>query len=439
MLALGLLLFSAAPAKASFARITDYEPNTDVVPHSKIDLDQQNVDSFASAYNFTAAYRWYSEGGNSIKSDMSIRTLQGFSTGAGAKMQSNEFFILYAGWWGNYFGQNSAVNDYADRFITDGCMATGQFDGAPDAARAELCKKGSSYQALWMYVIWEMTDAVNDCQLGDLANNGGAAHAWDEAVAFYSGSLEGTDGSGTGAAIHALAEKRCRNFGTCDEDGNARSNDDAIQLFKEGQDALLAGKCQDTKLIRNKIVAKMTVPLIQGTIRYAYRSDPNGPIKGGDKDRAEGWAFAAAVLPQINNCDKDVAAEVIENMIWNASTPVTDGGSYVKEQLEKVYECLGITCSEVGGLRNNADTGYISGYEPCSDASSSNSDDDDNAMSDGAIAGTVVAVVVVFALVGAVMFYCGKRSMYRDLEKRNGNGIADSTTEFKGGAGAAKV
>ena len=44
-----------------------------------------------------------------------------------------------------------------------------------------------------------------------------SVHAWDEGVAFYTGSLEGTayGGSGDGKLLYRLAEKRCANFGTC--------------------------------------------------------------------------------------------------------------------------------------------------------------------------------------------------------------------------------
>ena len=44
-----------------------------------------------------------------------------------------------------------------------------------------------------------------------------SVHAWDEGVAFYTGSLEGAayGGSGDGKLLYRLAEKRCANFGTC--------------------------------------------------------------------------------------------------------------------------------------------------------------------------------------------------------------------------------
>ena len=63
-----------------------------------------------------------------------------------------------------------------------------------------------------------MQDAINDCKFGRItANDDASVHAWDEAVAFYTGSLEGAaqyGDSSNGKLLHALADKRCQNFRT---------------------------------------------------------------------------------------------------------------------------------------------------------------------------------------------------------------------------------
>merc|ERR1719450_2111500 len=95
-------------------------------------------------------------------------------------------------------------------------------------ARVEIAKKTSAYMNVWMYVIREMEDAIMDCQQGCIDCNDDPVHAWDEAVAFYTGSLEGAPGNqrprlrrrldrvpgvaGAGKMLYALADKRCRNF-----------------------------------------------------------------------------------------------------------------------------------------------------------------------------------------------------------------------------------
>merc|ERR1711865_1041578 len=96
--------------------------------------------------------------------------------------------------------------DYADRWITaayekastnfargNANFARYGFDG-----RMEAIKKGTAYMSIWMYVIHQIEDALDNCIQGCSLNgcNDESVHAWDSAVAFYTGSLEGTDGSG---------------------------------------------------------------------------------------------------------------------------------------------------------------------------------------------------------------------------------------------------
>uniref|UniRef100_A0A7S2XA87 Chitosanase n=1 Tax=Lotharella oceanica TaxID=641309 RepID=A0A7S2XA87_9EUKA len=408
MLAL-LALSAASPARADQDVLAGFSPNTDVTQHSRIDLDQKNMETALAADDFMTAYRWYSVGGNSVKGSGANRTIQGFSTGAVPKMVGSKWMEVYARYHGT---QGAPMYNYADVFTSDACLGQGQFAGVDQVAKKELCKKGSAYQNVWMYVVWEMQDAIDDCLGGDLSNNGAAVHAWDEAVAFYVGSLEGTDGSGAGVLGYALAEKRAPQFGTANSDGSAIVNAEVMDLFKDGQSKLLAGKCAEVETVRDKIVAQITVPLVQGALRYALLTDPAGPIRQGAKGQAEGWAFAIAVLPQINRCNPTVAAEIRENLQYpNPQGPMVDGYRYVKQQFESVYSCMGITCDSVGGLLNGNE-GYFDGMEPCRDpssSSSSNNDDDDDKLSGGAVAGIVIAVFVVLAALGGAAFWCGRR------------------------------
>merc|ERR1712159_397455 len=82
--------------------------------------------------------------------------------------------------------------DYGHRYVTDALDGSGPFPGKENVARVEGAKKGSAYMNVWMYVIREFEDAVNDCQSGCIDCNDDPVHAWDEGVAFYTGSIEGT-------------------------------------------------------------------------------------------------------------------------------------------------------------------------------------------------------------------------------------------------------
>jgi hypothetical protein len=182
------------------------------------------------------------------------------------------------------------------------------------------------------------------------------------------GNLPTLDGKGKLA--YTLGNKRCKNFKTCGPDGDAllgeaKANIDLRKLFTIGQYQLLAGTCAEVVPIKDEIVKKMTVPLVQGTLRYAYKV---AHLSGKDKEKAEGGIFAAAVLPQVHACDPAAAKVVYDNM--NLASSATDFMA-VKKAFEGCYEKMGVTCKDVGGLWNSATKGYYadggSSAAPCVD------------------------------------------------------------------------
>merc|ERR1712134_37340 len=93
-----------------------------------------------------------------------------------------------------------------------------------------------------------------------------------------------------------------------------------------------------------------------------------------DKSWAEGWAFAAAVLPRLHYCStssNDVAKLVADNLdvAITAGQQMKDGFKKLKEAVESVYSCMGITCLEVGEFQTS--TGVYEGMEACGSSSSS--------------------------------------------------------------------
>ena len=287
--------------------------------------------------------------------------------------------------------------------------------------------------AVAMYVIRELEDALDDCERGcdTAACNDDAVHALDEAVAFYTGSLEGIDGSGSGKLLHALADKRCPQFNTCNSAGTSKINDDIFDEFKRMKTNLIAQvpACDAARVNKERIVNLLFVPMIQGTIRYAYLLG-TGPDADNDEDNAEGAVFAASVLPMIHSCSSNAATIIYDNMRVGASRPTLDD---VKSAFESTYSCLKITCDDVGGYWNDVEGTYWPGAEPCGSGSapagstpsaptptapaptptnpaptptlqnapnSSNlSNEDEGGLSGGAIAGIVVGSIAVMAII----------------------------------------
>jgi len=287
------------------------------------------------------------------------RTIAVFSKDAGNRMRPSATAPYYSTFqkYVNYYGQP----DYGDMFIvaaaspngkaTEFVSTRGNADFSSDllqhpmAARKEGFRRGTVLLNIWMYVIRELEDAIDDCHRGDRD-----AHALNEAVAFWTGSLEGEDGSGTGVLMHGIADEFCAKMGTCDGDGNSMVNKEMFSLFEEGRDMLLLGLCKDTRRVKEKIENLMVVPLVQGMLWYANQEDPTSGNK------ANGAAFAAAVLPHVHHCNPMAADVVYEQMKVGYDTASPDFKA-VKSAVEGSYGCMNIKCSQVGGVVNgNGDT-----------------------------------------------------------------------------------
>jgi len=159
----------------------------------------------------------------------------------------------------------------------------------------------------------------------------------------------------------------------------------------------------------------MTVPLVQGTLRYAYKIG-EVPSDRSQKNAAEGATFAAAVLPMVASCNAAAAATVTSNVKFG----LYDAGTYpnyanVLEAMESTYTCLGITCAHVGSL-----SASVSGFS----AKASCTANLVHAAYDSAAAkvAPVEAVTVVITAAGAVTDYDDAKKA--DLECRMASKLA---------------
>jgi hypothetical protein len=195
-----------------------------------------------------------------------------------------------------------------------------------------------------------------DCS-GDLT----LLHPLDEAVAYYYGADDNL--------LHTLANKRCANFATCvgnPVDDVATVNEKIFALFGSMQSILQLGDCDGARPLVNQITSQMWVPIIQGSLRYAWiLDDTNNPgALLTDKSQAEGAIFAAAVLPVVHACNPDAAVAIYNNLSFKAN--IRTDYTVVKAAFEQCYSEMGITCADIGGIANNAGDNYDSDLvRPC--------------------------------------------------------------------------
>ena len=352
----------------------------------------------------TFAYTGYT----ALEDTSNGRTIQGFSTSADTKMRgdndSDPYFADFQKFY-DYYGSY----DYADKWITNafnGGTTTfrngnADFSKYTFVGRGECAQKGTAYISVFMYVIRELEDAVYDkcvkaCELQQC--NDDAVNALDEGVAFYTGSLEGTDGSGAGSLIYNLADKRAGNFKTAglkgDEiTGTAKANYDIFLEFDKFKAGIEQDSCPDVIAAKERIVQLMFVPMIQGTLRYAYKRSADSTA--GEKEEAEGSVFAAGVLPMVHACNEDDAKTIYTAMKVGSGDMDFPA---VKKAFEKNYKCLGLTGDDIGGLFDTVTDDYYPGAEPKKNKSNT-----------GVVVGSIIGVVGGLAVLGGAFFIMRKK------------------------------
>lgn len=306
----------------------------------------------------------------------------------------------------DYYGQSNYANEWVtaafDGRKTEFKNGNSDFGLHGLAGRSEAIKKGAAYMGIWMSVIGQMEESLTECKESNICTtdncNDEAVQKWDEAVALYTGA---------GHGLHTLADKQCINFRTCgtqqDNDaGTSAVNLEILSLFRAGQLYISNGVCGSLRAHKERIVQLMTVPLIQGSLYYAYINDRQGDA--GEKDQGAGAAFAASVLPMI--CDTEDAIEIWGNTAVGGSVGNTDFVN-VKSAFERNYACLGITCDDVGGIFDDTTRRYYEDAYPCTTSSSSSND----AMKAGAIAGAIIGALVVIFLITCYCIPLRRRKM----------------------------
>ncbi len=276
----------------------------------------------------------------------------------------------------------------------------------------EAMTKASAYMAIFMSCIRKMEDGLHNCERKKVDDGG--VHAWDEAVALYTGSLEGSEGSGDGVLMYNLADMRCQNFKTCGTDSNSARGTSNVNLqvfdeFRVGQAKLKQRDCSGARSNKARIVQLMTVPLIQGTLRYAYYQG-TGELTT-ESAEAEGATLAAAVLPFVYDCGdegKKNAAIIYANMKTRHNP--TDF-KQVKSAFEQSYQCLGITCADVGGVWDTFGNQYRDGAKPCTgNVISSNVKETNDSRNTGLVLGLTLGGASCVLLIVMLSSFLGRKA-----------------------------
>jgi hypothetical protein len=310
----------------------------------------------APLYHFNYTYDAFADTHNG-------RTIQSFSTeidmSFGDSIHLKKFFTYYN------------AHDYADRWIqaaldarsTDFLNGNADFSRYGPQSRTEALRVATKLMNFFMHVVRMMELANFRCEMpcGTRCDDT-PIRAWDQAVAFYSGSLEGTNGEGGGVLLYDLADRMCAEFKTCStsgdlDEGTSFINLEIMRLFALCQLQLMRRDCAEAKGTTEQIISLMTVPLVQVNLYSAHIRNFTVTF-----EEVKSATYAASILPIVHHCSRDDAATIYSNLGLMQSKGGIDVVA-IKSAFEQNYGCMGITCKLVGGVWEGSTYGRFAA--PC--------------------------------------------------------------------------
>ena len=233
--------------------------------------DMKAAASSDGGYDFATAKDIYMNGKNAEKSDGTFRTLYGFASAEG----KNHGYDAY-------YNMTGSVNTH----IMAAMDGTGDFAGASDTVRYQGIAKLTVNMGMVAYTIHELNSAIAKADAGNVDNDSGAPHNWDEGWAFFHGPDE--DWSCSPAYV---MKKRAADFGTTTNDvSNALTATETAMV--DGLAALQAEDAAGYTAAADTVVKNLVITYSQAVLKYTSKMDNN---ESGEKYQAEGYAFWKAI------------------------------------------------------------------------------------------------------------------------------------------------
>ena len=284
-----------------------YASNVD--NHRSLMKDLCDIKTAASAFDWATAKDIYQNGKNAQKSDDSYRTLAGFAAADGKNHGYDD-----------YYNMSGSV----DSHIMAAMDGTGDFAGASDTVRYQGIAKLTVNMGMVAYTIHELNSAIAKADAGNVDNDSGAPHNWDEGWAFFHGPDEDY-----GCSPAKVMEKRAGDFGTTNSDGVANTFVATEAAMVAGLAALQASDSAGYTAAADTVVKNLVITYSQAVLKYTSKMDSNTTA---EKYQAEGYAFWKAIEAYVADHTDACYNNQTHGMAWigagNASS--CDGFSWVE-------------------------------------------------------------------------------------------------------------
>ena len=295
--------------KPAFLDASDagYTYASDVDNHRSLMQDLCDIKTAASESDWDTATMIYMNGKNAQKDDGSYRTLAGFAAASGKNHNYDA-----------YYGMDGAIGGH----IMSALNGEGDFAGTSDTVRYQGIAKLTANMGMVGYTIHELNAAVAKADAGNIDDDTGAPHNWDEGWAFFHGPDEHY-----GCSPAKVMEKRAADFGTADADGVAATFKATEQAMVDGLAALQAGDEAGYDAATETVIKNIIITYSQATLKYTAKMDN---ADSGEKYQAEGYAFwktiEAYAAPYTDGCYNmavhkvfmmgDIDASACDAFIW---------------------------------------------------------------------------------------------------------------------------
>lgn len=291
----------------------DYTPVSDVASHAAITLDMRDINELLAPARTDEPVDWaaitavYEQGGNSVKGDGSVRTLESLATSGsvlaqfpgGADLDGN----VRLGLTGVWLGEN-----------------------IDDPTRRQLINKGIQ-AIIYGKVLQELEAARDKIQQGNTDDASGAPHNVDEAWAFYIG-VPGDEGNFP-YGISKTARSREDNFGL---DGMV--DGPLQQALAKALEASRSGDLNAFDDAAAEARGYLNTIFYLATLRYGARVMTDEDATDRKIHLAEGWAFYQVIHPAVSSVSPSSAATVIGHLTRDAANAVP------AEDVDRVYAAL---------------------------------------------------------------------------------------------------
>eukprot|EP00536_Pseudo-nitzschia_multiseries_P008580 jgi/Psemu1/257359/estExt_Genewise1Plus.C_2190059 len=340
-----------------------YKPSSSVQPIARIDLDVLQIRILTSLGSFGFAKLWYMYGRNSPRQRDSdndpydFYSLSEFATST-SRRNAEPYYSAFI----------SYHNDpkYADVLIRNTLEGVGKWDSNKSVEqRSAVITEASSFLVLYLHLIAQINDAVNNCKNSGTDGEYELTRPWDEVAALTIGSLEGMKEGGSsnildGQVIWGLASRRGYQFQTVNSNGYAKVNSQLEDLLYAGKGEIDALECAMLEKTAESIKRKTLIPLLQSVLKYAILND-GLPADSTSANLALGEIFALAVIPILQLYDPPSALILEENMIIHSGIkPVRGGSQQVANAIGSAAHAIGISSKELGST-SDADPSLLYG------------------------------------------------------------------------------